>query len=157
MDGRNPPGSGRYRHDRGWASIAAQTQATSQELAGLSAEVEALRTQRDELASRLDALESNPPVGGAFALSTTETGDGSSGDATSSSVPTNTEAHIIDGEESPLFTDGADRYNCRDFTSYDEAQEALHVNRPGDPNRIDMNGNNVACEDFRYPAAARTP
>jgi hypothetical protein len=52
---------------------------------------------------------------------------------------------------SEFFTNGADRYNCRNFSSYADAQEALRVNRPGDPNRIDMNNNNEACEDFAYP------
>ncbi|PKN77901.1 MAG: hypothetical protein CVU47_12995 [Chloroflexi bacterium HGW-Chloroflexi-9] len=54
-----------------------------------------------------------------------------------------------------FFTNGADRYNCRDFSSYADAQEALRVNRPGDPNRIDMNNNNQACEDFAYPDRPR--
>lgn len=56
-----------------------------------------------------------------------------------------------DDEISEFFTDGADRYNCRNFSSYADAQEALLVNRPSDPNRIDMNDNNLACEDFAYP------
>ena len=31
------------------------------------------------------------------------------------------------------------------------------MNGPGDPNRIDMNRNGIACEDIRYPAATATP
>lgn len=53
-----------------------------------------------------------------------------------------------------FFTNGADRYNCTSFTSQAEAQEALAANAPGDPNRIDMNANGVACEDIAYPPTA---
>ncbi|MDO9443802.1 MAG: hypothetical protein Q7K37_00665 [Dehalococcoidia bacterium] len=70
----------------------------------------------------------------------------SSGTATSGAA-----AAAADDEVSEFFTNGADRYNCRNFSSYADAQEALRVNRPGDPNRIDMNNNNQACEDFAYP------
>ena len=49
-------------------------------------------------------------------------------------------------------TNGADKYNCTSFGSQAEAQEALAANVPGDPNRLDMNGNGVACEDITYPA-----
>ncbi len=52
---------------------------------------------------------------------------------------------------SRFFTNGADSYNCTSFTSQAESQEALAVNAPGDPNRLDMNGNGVACEDIAYP------
>ena len=52
------------------------------------------------------------------------------------------------------FTNGADRYNCTSFTSQAEAQEALAANAPGDPNRMDMNANGVACEDIAYPPTA---
>lgn len=51
-----------------------------------------------------------------------------------------------------FFTNGADKYNCTSFGSQAEAQEALTANAPGDPNRLDMNGNGVACEDITYPA-----
>ena len=53
-----------------------------------------------------------------------------------------------------FFTNGADRYNCTSFTSQAEAQEALAANAPGDPNRMDMNANGVACEDIAYPPSA---
>ncbi|RJQ09478.1 MAG: hypothetical protein C4558_06240 [Dehalococcoidia bacterium] len=53
---------------------------------------------------------------------------------------------------SRFVTNGADRYNCTSFGSQAEAQEALAANAPGDPNRLDMNGNGVACEDITYPA-----
>lgn len=53
-----------------------------------------------------------------------------------------------------FFTNGADRYNCTSFTSQAEAQEALAANAPGDPNRMDMNANGVACEDIAYPPTA---
>lgn len=55
-----------------------------------------------------------------------------------------------------FFTNGADKYNCTSFTSQAEAQEALAANAPGDPNRMDMNANGVACEDIAYaPTAPR--
>lgn len=80
----------------------------------------------------------------AAAATTAETSDA----GTSSTTAATAEA---DGEVSEFFTNGADRYNCRNFSTYADAQEALRVNRPGDPNRIDMNNNNQACEDFAYP------
>lgn len=80
----------------------------------------------------------------AAAATTAETSDA----GTSSTTAATAEA---DGEVSEFFTNGADRYNCRNFSTYADAQETLRVNRPGDPNRIDMNNNNQACEDFAYP------
>lgn len=50
-----------------------------------------------------------------------------------------------------FFTNGADRYNCTSFGSQADAQEALAANAPGDPNRLDMNANGIACEDIAYP------
>lgn len=53
---------------------------------------------------------------------------------------------------SRFLTNGMDKYNCTSFGSQAEAQEALAANAPGDPNRLDMNGNGVACEDITYAA-----
>lgn len=59
---------------------------------------------------------------------------------------------IATGLISRFFTNSADKYNCTSFTSQAEAQEALAANAPGDPNRLDMNANGVACEDITYPS-----
>lgn len=68
-------------------------------------------------------------------------------------VPTRSAgAPAVTSASERFFTSGADRYNCTSFGSQAEAQEALAVNAPGDPNRLDMNGNGVACEDITYPA-----
>lgn len=69
-------------------------------------------------------------------------------------VPTRTAdaAAATTTNTSRFFTNGADKYNCTSFGSQAEAQEALAANAPGDPNRLDMNGNGVACEDITYPA-----
>lgn len=56
------------------------------------------------------------------------------------------------GTSPRFFTNGADKYNCTSFGSQAEAQEALSANAPGDPNKLDMNANGVACEDISYPA-----
>ena len=50
---------------------------------------------------------------------------------------------------SQFFTDGRDRYNCRDFDSWEQAQAAYEANLPGDPNNIDMDRNGIACEALR--------
>ena len=70
--------------------------------------------------------------------------------STSGSVPAATAA-----PPSRFFTNGADKYNCTSFASQAEAQKALAANAPGDPNRMDMNANGVACEDIAY--AVNTP
>lgn len=68
-------------------------------------------------------------------------------------IPTRGTPASTGGEAaSRFFTGGADKYNCTSFGSQAEAQEALAANAPGDPNRLDMNGNGVACEDITYPA-----
>lgn len=46
-------------------------------------------------------------------------------------------------------TDGRDRYNCSDFDSWEEAQAAYEANLPGDPNRIDIDRDGIACEALR--------
>lgn len=41
--------------------------------------------------------------------------------------------------------------DCADFSSQQEAQDAL---LPGDPERLDANGNGQACENYDYDSAA---
>ena len=46
-------------------------------------------------------------------------------------------------------TDGRDRYSCSDFDSWEEAQAAYEANLPGDPNKIDIDRDGIACEALR--------
>jgi hypothetical protein len=131
-------------------AVFVEVQRLSAEVARLDASLVALRGERDGLLgliSQSRALADNERTGSVLnSVAAEETGS-------AEPVP------------SPHFTDGVDRYNCRDFATYADAQEALLVNEPGDPNRIDMNQNRIACEDFRYPdspgvtppAASATP
>ncbi len=66
-------------------------------------------------------------------------------------VPTPAAVAAGAGATTRFFTNGVDKYNCTSFRSQAEAQEALAANAPGDPNRMDMNGNGVACDDITYP------
>ena len=43
--------------------------------------------------------------------------------------------------------------DCADFATQEEAQAAL---LPGDPERLDADGDGVACENHAYPGAAPT-
>lgn len=143
--------------EEGLSLIADQMEAARGEVDALAAEVETLRSERDALAERIEALEARPALDSAFPLSSspdtaepasnagTATIEGDAGATASTPVATH-----------PLFTNGADRYNCSHFASYAEAQDALRVNRPGDPNRIDMNNNGIACEDVRFPTPRAT-
>ncbi|GMU41330.1 MAG: hypothetical protein AMXMBFR23_21960 [Chloroflexota bacterium] len=120
-------------------------------LADVIAEVERLNGEVEALTQQIAALEASPaPVATPAPSPAFETMDVDT--ASLAASPSDAEATPA---VSPFFTDGKDRYNCRDFSSYADAQEALRVNRPGDPNRIDMNGNNEACEDFAYPDRPR--
>lgn len=74
---------------------------------------------------------------------------------TTAGVASNAAAALTSTPASRFFTNGTDKYNCTSFTSQAEAQEALAANAPGDPNRMDMNANGVACEDIPY--AVNTP
>ena len=47
------------------------------------------------------------------------------------------------------YTDGRDLYSCRDFDSWEEAQQVYQANLPGDPNKIDIDRNGIACEALR--------
>lgn len=59
-----------------------------------------------------------------------------------------------DRDARPVLHERCDKYNCISFTSQAEAKEALAANAPGDPNRMNMNANGVACEDIAYPPTA---
>jgi len=122
-------------------SVVAELESSNASVEALALQVAALEEERDALVARVDDLESRGPIGVAFPMS--------AGDPAVEDEPT--------AETTAFFTDGADRYNCRDFTSMADAQEALDVNRPGDPNRIDTNNNGLACEDFSYPTSSATP
>ncbi len=125
-------------------SVVTELESANVSIEALTLQIGRLEDERDALAARVGALERRGPVDAAFPMSSTGAAaeDGET-------VPS--------AETSPFFTDGADRYNCRNFTSMADAQEALEVNRPGDPNRIDGNNNGLACEDFKYPADSATP
>ncbi|MDA1241396.1 MAG: hypothetical protein O2798_11245 [Chloroflexi bacterium] len=117
-------------------ALVAEVQRLSAEVARLDAYITQLRDERDGLLALITqsrALADND--------STASTFDGAAPEEDGATEP----------DVSLLFTDGVDRYNCRDFATYADAQEALLVNGAGDPNRIDMNQNGIACEDFRYP------
>lgn len=70
--------------------------------------------------------------------------------ATARTASTPTPAATPNAALARFVTGGDDRYNCSSFQSQAESQEALAANAPGDPNKIDMNGNGVACEDYTY-------
>ncbi len=129
-------------------AVVAELESANASIEMLEMQLAAVEEERIALVARIEGLESRGPVDNAFQMSTSD----------SEGAEAETDGDASDPEDSPFFTDGADRYNCRDFTSIADAQEALDVNRPGDPNHIDGNNNGQACEDFKYPAApAATP
>lgn len=73
--------------------------------------------------------------------------------ATPTPAPTAERTAIVEPTATPAavqyFTDGRDRYNCKDFDSWEEAQAAYEANLPGDPNKIDIDRNGIACEALR--------
>lgn len=126
-------------------AVVAELESANASIETLGAQLAAVEEERAALVARIEDLESRGPVDAAFQMSTPD-GEVAASEAAVESTG--------DPSDSPFFTNGADRYNCRNFTSMADAQEALEVNRPGDPNRIDGNNNGRACEDFKYPAAA---
>ena len=126
-------------------AVVAELESANTSIETLWTQLAAVEEERAALVARVEDLESRGPVDAAFQMSTPD-GETATEDAAVASA--------ADPSDSPFFTNGADRYNCRNFTSMADAQEALDVNRPGDPNRIDGNNNGQACEDFKYPAAA---
>jgi hypothetical protein len=102
---------------------------------GLTGQVERLERERIGLLARIEALESAR----AKALWAAEV----EAALAFTSVPEREE----DPTKSRFFTNGQDLLNCIDFKTMEEAIEALRVNGPGDPNRIDTNRNGIPCED----------
>ena len=49
-------------------------------------------------------------------------------------------------DRGPYFTDGWDKYNCGDFSTWAEANAAFQANQPGDPNRLDNDDDGIPCE-----------
>jgi len=142
----------------------------------LSQEIASLHQERGALALRIESLEQSPPAvtatltqpttavaGPPLATPTTtpeatpaaseddETTEAPS--ATPTPTPTPEPPAIVEPSPTPAavqyFTDGRDRYNCKDFDSWEEAQAAYEANLPGDPNKIDIDRNGIACEALR--------
>ncbi|TAJ16445.1 MAG: hypothetical protein EPO65_13245 [Dehalococcoidia bacterium] len=141
----------------------------------LSQQASALGADRDALAKRVLALESRPTLANTapppaavatvmpsvFKPESAPAATATIPDATGYSIPrfaywrtpdptATAVTPVATGTTSRFFTSGADKYNCTSFASQAEAQEALAANAPGDPNRLDMNANGVACEDITY-------
>jgi hypothetical protein len=57
---------------------------------------------------------------------------------------------VAHGFDPGKYTGQGDRYNCSDFASQAEAQAVLRAD-PSDPNRLDKDGNGVACESSAGP------
>ncbi len=53
---------------------------------------------------------------------------------------------VLEGFDGPIVTGGRDLYSCHHFDSWEQAQALYEANLPGDPNRIDGDGNGIACE-----------
>lgn len=134
---------------------------------GLTQQTAMLGQEREALAKRVVAIEARPAAPAAATPAaqpgTTAAPDIAQMDPAAAysiprpaylppAVPQAAPAPTGASASARFFTNGADRYNCTSFGSQAEAQEALAANVPGDPNRLDMNGNGVACEDITYPA-----
>jgi hypothetical protein len=113
----------------------------------LADEVATLREERDTLLQRVADLEGPATTGDAMGVM----GDVFPGEEMGLT------ALAADVTTHPLYTAGKDKFNCRAFSSYEEAQEALRVNGPGDPNKIDTNRNGIACEDIKFATPKATP
>lgn len=124
--------------DENLALVGGQIDSLVATIDDLSSQIDGLQQERDTLLARVGSLESQvqPIVDAATAADEAAAIE---------------EAAAADPTASEWFTDGKDRYNCRNFPTYAAAQEALSVNGPGDPNHIDGNKNGIACEDFAYP------
>ncbi len=153
-------GSSEPVHDHA-AALSDEVATFNEKVDGLSKQVAALGQERDALAQRVAALEARPIAPTAATPGTTAPAVVQMDLRGASSAP---RAAYPPYEAAPFasttagtsryFTNGVDRYNCSSFASQAEAQEALAANVPGDPNRLDMNGNGVACEDITYAANA---
>jgi hypothetical protein len=56
---------------------------------------------------------------------------------------------IVAPASNPLNTDGANLYNCGDFSNYQEALAVYKANLPGDPNDLDRDNDGIPCESLR--------
>ena len=54
------------------------------------------------------------------------------------------------GQATESYVNQGNRYDCRAFQSQAEAQAVLRAD-PRDPNRLDGDGNGIACENNRAP------
>jgi hypothetical protein len=120
------------------ASVAVQTTQPISPVAGAPP-----ASEPGEASTTDDGDDDEPPSAGATpAVSATPT-----------PAPTAEPTAIIEPSPTPApvqyFTDGRDRYNCKDFDSWEEAQAAYEANLPGDPNKIDIDRNGTACEALR--------
>jgi len=133
----------------------------------LSQEVATLHRERAELSLRMEALEQTPAA--AFSVETrqptaevagpppaeSDTPRAATTTSVTTPVATATPAPepaiaVAVSPSAQYVTDGRDhRYNCKDFNSWEEAQAAYEANLPGDPNKIDIDHNGVACEALR--------
>jgi len=59
-------------------------------------------------------------------------------------------APSVTGFDPTRYVGQGDRYNCGDFTSQAQAQAVLRAD-PRDPNKLDGDGNGIACESSRAP------
>lgn len=143
------------------AALSVEVAAFNEKVDGLTKQLAALGQEREALAKRVVALEARPAASIPAASGTTAPAvvQMDLGGAAAARVA-NPQSGVIQPATgaapaaSRFFTNGVDRYNCSSFGSQAEAQEALAANVPGDPNRLDMNGNGVACEDITYAANA---
>jgi hypothetical protein len=133
--------SGTTTAEEGVSILADDIGALAARVDELGTEIISLREERAGLLQRITELEAGAPMADAFPADAEK--------------PAATVADD-DVTKSPFFTNGQDKYSCRAFKSYEEAQEALRVNGPGDPNKIDTNKNGIACEDIKFPTPTPT-
>lgn len=55
----------------------------------------------------------------------------------------------------PLDTAGANRYNCTDFDSWEQAVAVFRASGEADPNLLDTDGNGIPCEELKAAELAR--
>ena len=56
----------------------------------------------------------------------------------------------------PPPTPGTDEFDCSDFSSQASAQAQFVRDQPGDPNKLDPDGNGVACDGFNFGGPSTT-